>query len=88
MDNFSKLIQRSYDATRKRGLIDENTDTFDFEYKIYEEYIEIVETKTLYDMAREVVDLMAVCMNFLTNYGFDVEKEFGKCVLHQETRKD
>jgi len=88
MDNFNKLIQRSYAATKKRGLIDENTDIFDFEDKIYEEYLEIVETKTLDDMAREVVDLIAVCMNFLTNYGFDVEKEFEKCVLHQETRKD
>ena len=85
------LIERSYNATRKRGKITADTDFYEFVEKMEEELAEIHESyrhKKFVHAIKETVELMAVCMNSLYHHGFDPIAEFEKCVIHQETRKD
>ena len=85
------LIERSYQAIRKRGLIDSDTDILDFINKIHEESLEIVgayHDEPFESTIEEVTDLMTVCIMALHHHGFDVIKEFEKCVIKNETRND
>jgi phosphoribosyl-ATP pyrophosphohydrolase len=86
------LIERSYEAIRKRGMIDSDTHILDFIIKMKEEYEEIYAAYHVdedFDATiKEVTDLMTVCIMALQHHGFDPIKEFEKCVIHQETRKD
>ena len=84
------LIERSYTAIRKRGLIDSDTEILDFIIKMQEELDEVKrdywqDNEQIY---KEVTDLMTVCIMALHHHGFDVIKEFEKCVIKNETRKD
>jgi hypothetical protein len=86
------LINRSYQSIRNRGLITSDTDFPDFIEKMEEELMEI---KKAYERQfnfpnaiRETIDLMNVCSNAVHHFGYDVEKEFVKCIIHNETRKD
>ena len=82
------LIERSYNATRKRGKITADTDGRDFVKKMEEELKEIKAAPTFEKHVSETVDLMNVCICSLYHHGFDPVAEFEKCVIHQETRKD
>ena len=89
---MKELINRSYQAIRKRGKITPDTDFPDFIEKMEEELREIKEAYerrfNFPNAIKETIDLMATCSNAVTHFGYDTEKEFEKCVLHQETRKD
>jgi len=86
---MKKLIDRHYEATRKRGLIDSDTDMNDFLGKLSEEVLEVNEA---YDDGRfsasisEVVDVVAVCLNTLHHFGYDFEAMYKLNVEHQENR--
>lgn len=85
------LIERSYLAIRKRGLITADTDMDNFIDKMKEELKEIecdYVFSTFDNTMKETVDLMNVCICALKHHGFDPIAEFEKCVIHQETRKD
>ncbi len=82
------LINRSYLAVRKRGLITSETQFIDFFEKMEEELLEIQATDNFEQTIKETVDLMNVCICALKHHGFDPIAEFEKCVIHQETRKD
>ena len=91
MENIDILIERSYQAIRKRGKITVDTDYDDFIDKIQEETMEIVRAHcfgNFDDAIKETVDLMNVCICALKHHGFDPIAEFEKCVIHNETRKD
>lgn len=85
---MNDLINRSYQAIRKRGLITSETEFIDFIKKMEEELSEIDSAERFEDKIKETVDLMNVCINALVHHGFDPIAEFKKCVIHQETRKD
>lgn len=89
---MKELINRSYQAIRNRGLITSETEITDFISKMTEELAEIkhahVIDKSFDDTIKETVDLMNVCINALYHHGFDPIKEFEKCIIHNETRKD
>lgn len=91
MENIDILIERSYQAIRKRGKITVDTDMDDFIEKMREELNEI-ECDYVFsnfdDTMKETVDLMNVCICALKHHGFDPIAEFEKCVIHNETRKD
>ena len=86
------LIDRSYKAIRKRGLITTSTTNQDFVDKMEEELCEIQaythDHRNEHLFYAEVVDLMNVCINALHHNNYDVIAEFKKCVIHQETRED
>jgi len=85
------LIERSYKAIRKRGLITSDTDFPDFIDKMDEELEEIkmdYSEGNFNKAIAETVDLMNVCICALVHHGYDPVKEFEKCVIHQEERKD
>ena len=97
MDNFDKLIQRSYEAIRKRGLITDSTTLDEFNKKMREELYEVEHEQfcvengqghRLDNYVSECIDLANVCFMQVKKLGFDPVKEFEKCVIHQETRKD
>ena len=80
------LISRSYDAIRKRGLINADTDGHDFIKKMEEELKEIKEALTFENHIEETVDLMTVCIMSLYHHGFDPVEEFKKEVIKNEGR--
>ena len=82
------LIERSYQAIRKRGKITVDTDMDEFMQKMEEELSDIYKAKTMEKAIKETVDLMNVCICALKHHGFDPIAEFEKCVKFQETRKD
>jgi len=88
MDNFSELIQRSYNATRNRGLITDETNTVDFIDKMEEEFTEVMCANTFEHEVEETIDLISVCLNILKHNDIDFIKAFEKCIEFQETRKD
>jgi hypothetical protein len=95
MKDFNKLIQRSYEAIKARGLINENTLIIDFTDKMQEELKEIKELldqkgtlkfKNIKKFAEEVNDLRTVCVMCLNHYGFNPIDEFEKGVIKNEKR--
>ena len=91
------LIERSYQAIRKRGLIDENTLFKDFIRKLEEEVIEVeiitdvdglVKFTEVEHFIEEWIDVFTVCHMFFKHFNIDYKKEFEKCVIKNETRKD
>ena len=84
------LIERSYTAIRKRGLITSDTDMSNFLTKMKEELDEINDDYYLKNdrIFEEVTDLMTVCIMALYHHGFDPVAEFEKTVQKNETRKD
>ena len=82
------LIERSYQSIRKRGKITNSTAKIEFIAKMYEELEEIEDHDSEEAYIKEVTDLAAVCINAVTHKGYDFKREFEKCVIHQETRKD
>ena len=88
MKTFQDLIDRSYTAIRKRGLIYDGIITDEFEKKMKEELKEINDTVNEMDYISECVDLATVCIMQIKHLGYDFEKEFEKVVIKNETRKD
>lgn len=87
---MKKLIDRSYAAIVKRGLITNETKKIDFLCKIEEEFHE-VESECFTNEKRyieELTDLATVCFMQIKNLGYDPVKEFEKVVVKNETRKD
>lgn len=85
------LIERSYQAIRKRGKIKDSTKDHEFIDKMSEELKELKYAHKLdfrQGVIAETVDLASVCINFLKHKGIDFEKEFETCIKYQETRKD
>lgn len=87
---FEQLINRSYEAIKKRGLITKNTMQIDFCIKMDEELSEalseISENEKKY--IEEVTDLATVCIMQIHHLGYDFIKEFEKVVIKNETRND
>lgn len=87
---FQDLIERSYSAIKKRGLIDENTIKIDFIEKMNEELeeIEVHEYNNPYESGyiEECVDLATVCIMQIKHLGYNFEDEFLKGIEKNETR--
>ena len=85
------LIERSYLAIRKRGLIKDDTCPDEFYEKIWEEFKEFEEA-FLYGSknseVEELTDMINAGILYLKHQGYDFLKEFEKVVIKNETRKD
>ena len=95
---FEKLLNRSYEAIKSRGLIKSDTHIYQFMAKIEEEYNEAVDASDeLYLMnthkakqhyVEELTDLATVCMMQIMHLGANPIKEFEKVVLKNEQRAE
>ena len=86
---FQSLIERSYSAIKKRGLIDENTTRQQFYRKMKEELVEVVISDRSNEDQRyieEVTDLATVCILQVKHSGYNFEDEFLKCIKKNERR--
>jgi NTP pyrophosphatase (non-canonical NTP hydrolase) len=86
---MKELIERHYEATRKRGLINENTGMGEFIDKMQEELDEIANSYHVgefSDSIEETIDLIAVCLNTLEHFGYDFERKYKRNVEYQEQR--
>jgi len=89
-NDFESLLNRSYAAIEKRGLITHNTTESDFFLKMKEELSEVAdafnEGKQRY--VEECTDLATVCFMQIKHLGYDPIKEFEKVVIKNENRND
>jgi hypothetical protein len=59
--------------------------------KISEEYNEYVHERSFGTKEKEVgelIDMINASINYLHHEGYDFIKEYEKCIIHNETRKD
>ena len=90
---MEQLINRSYEAIKKRGLIKDNTCKKDFIDKMHEELWEIQlsfmdsfgKNKEQHYI-EECIDLATVCFMQVLHLGYDPIKEFEKVVIKNEKR--
>jgi len=88
---MKNLINRSYEAIKKRGLIKDTTSGLEFINKAEEELKEWKEAYLtpgidLQKCAEEATDLATVCFMWLLNVGYNPIDEFEKVVIKNEKR--
>lgn len=83
---MKELIERSYEAIKKRGLIDDFTTLDDFFDKIKEEYNEVMTADSNDELTEELADLATVCLTCIKFIGKDPVKEFEKVIIKNEKR--
>jgi len=93
---MKELINRSYQAIIKRGLIKKETHIFHFLQKIDEEFKEVEDSCNEYYASgtkkckehyiEELTDLATVCFMQIKNLGYDPIEEFEKVVQKNENR--
>lgn len=74
-------MESNYESTKKRGLINPDTDMNDFISKIHEEVEELQESVnegTLKEIKEELSDVILVCLNAAHHHGIDIESELKK----------
>jgi len=84
--DMKTLINRSYEAIKNRGLINEHTTEKDFFDKIEEEFNELKNAYSEENEIEEATDLATTCFMFLKFKGLDPIKEFEKVIIKNENR--
>ena len=86
-----EVALRNYQATEKRGLINDKTTFYDFIKKIDEETNELYnsanENQSEFDK-KELADISLVCDAMALHYGIDLQAEKEAKMRINETRKD
>lgn len=90
MKDFNKLIERSYLAIKKRGLITDKTIESEFFIKAKEELKEVCEAFLIDEKhyIEEWVDLATVAIMQIHHLGYNFIEEFEKVIIKNETRND
>lgn len=85
---MKNLIERNYESTRNRGLINENTSDPEFIDKIKEELSELEDSVYNNDSnwRYELADIILVCLNYGYHYGFDMENILLTKIKYNENR--
>lgn len=93
-----EIVLRNYEATEKRGLINNKTNFFDFTNKLDEEVNELkLSYKLLWPKpfeehcrfdASELADISLVCDAMALHYGIDLQAEKEAKMRINETRND
>lgn len=81
---ITDITHRNYEATKRRGLIHDQTLRSDFLRKLYEEVNEF-EDSGLKDVS-ELADIALVCFAMAEHYGIDLIEEMRKKTEFNETR--
>jgi len=84
-----EVALRNYNATVRRGLINDKTTLWDFTDKIEEENNELFHTcdNGSFD-PKELADIVIVCESMAIHYGIDLQKEKELKMLINEKRND
>jgi len=87
------ITHRNYEATKRRGLIDEKTTFYDFIAKMREEADELEESYNIGRIAcefdpKELADVALVCFAMAEHYGIDLVDEMRKKTEFNEKRED
>lgn len=94
--DLKQIIDRNYGATKRRGLITDETRFEDFLCKIEEE-LEELNTSNLdfgyngFDEKfdeKELADIILVCLAMAKHYNIDIQKALEEKVIFNESRKD
>lgn len=87
---MKELLERNYQSTVKRGLIDEFTSIEDFLAKIEEEVLELWSFYDINDKIEpfELADIILVCLNMATHFKIDIEAILMAKVRYNEKRED
>ena len=89
------LLNEHYQLIRQRGMIQHDTDIFDFMEKMEEEYRELMHqwaedvsdhTSPSGEFWHEMTDIVMVCFNAMRHYGEDPIEWIKKNVELQKTR--
>jgi len=90
--DIQEIIERSYQATVKRGLINDKTSKIDFLEKIKEEYYELRTSmysyKYEYFDESELADIVLVCFNMAKHFDIDLIKAIEEKTIYNEKRTD
>jgi DNA-binding transcriptional regulator YhcF (GntR family) len=87
---MNNLVERSYKAIEKRGLISKNTQPEEFIDKMIEELEEIKKARNNCDIQNyieECIDLSTVCFMQVHHMGYNPVEEFEKVVIKNENRQ-
>lgn len=90
---LNEIIERNYQATVKRGLINDETSFEDFIFKISEENLELFNS-LIYSPRKikfnelELVDIILVCLAMARHYGIDIQTALEFKTEFNEQRKD
>lgn len=87
MEKLQQLMQRNYDATRRRGLITDKTRKTQFVNKMYEEIEEFDNERDPEKQAIELADYLLVGFAYAVHKGIDIISVMEKKVEFNETRK-
>lgn len=85
---MKNLIERSYKATVKRGLITPQTTDYEFIGKIHEELTETIESWESQDQWIEVADIILTCMNWARHRDIDIIEIMKSKTIYNEKRTD
>lgn len=89
--DLKEIINRNYDATVRRGLINNETDFVDFFDKIKEETEELIQSwidnrfKKVNEI--ELADIIIVCLCMAKHYNIDIQKTLEEKTKFNEKRK-
>ena len=88
--DIKEISKRNYEATKRRGLIDSNTDSIEFIDKIGEELHELdcsLDLKGNFDKT-ELADIALVCFAMAEHFGIDLVAEMESKMKYNEIRED
>ena len=88
--DIKEISKRNYEATKKRGLIDDSTGFISFIYKIKEETQELEFSRignNKFDQI-ELADVALVCFAMAEHFGIDLVAEMESKMKYNEIRKD
>ena len=88
---IQEIINRNYEATKKRGLIDEKTNAYNFTSKINEELNELDES--IYNCGKkfdekELADIILVCFSMAKHNNINILQFLEEKMLFNEQRID
>jgi hypothetical protein len=90
--SLSEIIERNYNATVSRGLIDNETSVSDFMDKLWEELKELESSRfgkngNSFD-PKELSDIALVCFAMAKHFNIDLLKVMEEKTIFNETRED
>jgi NTP pyrophosphatase (non-canonical NTP hydrolase) len=86
---MNELFQQNYEAVVKRGLINKETNNFDFRIKLIEEMGEVNDAYIFETPERtneEITDCLVVCASWLIHRGANIEEEVKKVLIKNQNR--
>ncbi len=88
---MKEIIERNYESTCKRKLINKKVSHVDFMHKLQEEVAEVKAELMVPNMSRtrlffELADVILVCLNWIWHYKENPEKYIKEKIIRNENR--